>query len=417
MHPSDAGSFPINGAPRGLSILGSTGSIGTQTLDIVRLFPEKLRVRALTAHSNAALLAQQALEFRPECVALGEASGAAALETALAGTGIRVLAGVEGLNEAATLPDVETVVAAVVGVAGLEPVLAAIRASKTIALANKETLVVAGALVNGLLEQHGSTLIPVDSEHSAIFQCLVGEPERTVESIVLTASGGPFRTRPAETFDAITRAEALRHPNWSMGSKITIDSATMMNKGLEVIEAHWLFHLDASQIEVLVHPQSIIHSMDTFADGSTKPIEQVELGDWVVAADPTTGESGARGVTDIITGSGHKTLVELTIDGQTVTATGGHPFWVDNEARWVEARELTTGDMLLSENGTRASVDSLRRYFDACPYRRPNLTERWRAYNRRPNECRRFPSGIVPSLLGSCLCNSANVGVICYSWP
>jgi len=270
MHPSDAGSFPINGAPRGLSILGSTGSIGTQTLDIVRLSPEKLRVRALTAHSNAALLAQQALEFRPECVALGEASGAAALETALAGTGIRVLAGVEGLNEAATLPDVETVVAAVVGVAGLEPVLAAIRASKTIALANKETLVVAGALVNGLLEQHGSTLIPVDSEHSAIFQCLVGEPERTVESIVLTASGGPFRTRPAETFDAITRAEALRHPNWSMGSKITIDSATMMNKGLEVIEAHWLFHLDASQIEVLVHPQSIIHSMDTFADGSTK---------------------------------------------------------------------------------------------------------------------------------------------------
>ncbi len=270
MQSSDAAAPTVNDAPRGLSILGATGSIGTQTLDIVRLFPDRLKVHALTAHRNAALLARQALEFRPGCVALGDATEVAVLEEALAGTGIRVLAGTEGLCEAATLPEADIVVAAVVGVAGLEPVLAAIRAGKLIALANKETLVVAGALVGDLLARHGSLLIPVDSEHSAIFQCLAGEPARAVESIVLTASGGPFRARPAGTFEAITRAEALRHPNWSMGAKITIDSATMMNKGLEVIEAHWLFALEAAQIEVLVHPQSIIHSMVTFADGSTK---------------------------------------------------------------------------------------------------------------------------------------------------
>ncbi len=270
MQPADAASFSVNGVPRGLSILGATGSIGTQTLAVVRLFPDLLRVRALTAHRNAALLARQALEFRPDCVALGDETQVAGLEEALAGTGIRVLAGTAGLCQAASLPEADVVVAAVVGVAGLEPVLAAIRAGKTIALANKETLVVAGALVNDLLAQHGALLIPVDSEHSAIFQCLTGEPKRAVESIVLTASGGPFRTRPVETFGAITPAEALRHPNWSMGAKITIDSATMMNKGLEVIEAHWLFHLDAAQIDVLVHPQSIIHSMVTFTDGSTK---------------------------------------------------------------------------------------------------------------------------------------------------
>ncbi len=260
----------FNAAPRGLSILGATGSIGTQTLEIVRLFPERLTVRALTAHRNAGLLARQALEFRPACVVIGEARQAPALREALAGTGIRVLTGEAGLCEAATLEEVETVVAAVVGVAGMEPVLAALRAGKKVALANKETLVVAGALVEALLAAHGGALIPVDSEHSAIFQCLVGEPDRAVESLVLTASGGPFRTRPAETFAAITRAEALCHPNWSMGAKITIDSATMMNKGLEVIEAHWLFDLAAEQIEVLVHPQSIIHSMVTFIDGSTK---------------------------------------------------------------------------------------------------------------------------------------------------
>lgn len=259
-----------NGNLRTLSILGATGSIGTQTLDIVRLFPDRLKVKALTGHRNAALLIEQALEFRPDCVVLGDETRAATVRDALAGTGIRVLAGREGMVEAAALSGVDVVVAAVVGVAGLEPVLAAIRAGKLIALANKETLVVAGALVNDLLGEHGSTLIPVDSEHSAIFQCLVGEPVAAVESLTLTASGGPFRDRPVETFAQITRKEALQHPNWSMGAKITIDSATMMNKGLEVIEAHWLFGLAADQIDVLVHPQSIIHSMVAFVDGSTK---------------------------------------------------------------------------------------------------------------------------------------------------
>lgn len=253
-----------------LSILGATGSIGTQTLDIVRLFPDRFRVQALTAHHNAHLLARQAIEFQPDCVVIGDEAKIGELREALAGTDIRVLAGAAGLCEAATLDEVDTVVAAVVGFAGLEPVLAAIRAGKKIALANKETLVVAGALVNKLLDAHGATLIPVDSEHSAIFQCLVGEPTQAVETLVLTASGGPFRTRPAETFTDITRAEALNHPNWSMGAKITIDSATMMNKGLEVIEARWLFGIPADRIDVLVHPQSIIHSMVTFTDGSTK---------------------------------------------------------------------------------------------------------------------------------------------------
>lgn len=259
-----------NGRPQGLSILGSTGSIGTQTLEVVRLFPDRLRVRALTAHSNAALLIEQALEFQPDCVVLGDEGELETVREALGGTEIRVLCGSEGLSEAATLPEADTVVAAVVGFAGMEPVLAAIKAGKRIALANKETLVVAGALVGRLVREHGATLIPVDSEHSAIFQCLVGEPENSVERLILTASGGPFRTRPRDTFDAITRDEALQHPNWSMGAKITIDSATMMNKGLEVIEARWLFDLGADRIDVLVHPQSIIHSMVAFADGSTK---------------------------------------------------------------------------------------------------------------------------------------------------
>jgi 1-deoxy-D-xylulose-5-phosphate reductoisomerase len=257
-------------APRGLCILGSTGSIGTQTLDIVRLFPERFRVRALTAGSNAEMLIDQARTFAPDCVVLADASQVHVVEEALRGTDTEVLSGEDGLCAAATWNGVETVVAAVVGFAGLAPVLAAVRTGATVALANKETLVVAGELVNAQARQYGSTLIPVDSEHSAIFQCLVGERADAVESLTLTASGGPFRTRPRDTFDAITPAEALDHPNWSMGAKITIDSATMMNKGLEVIEAHWLFDLDAAHIDVLVHPQSIIHSMVTFVDGSTK---------------------------------------------------------------------------------------------------------------------------------------------------
>lgn len=254
----------------GLCILGSTGSIGTQTLDIARLFPERFRISALTAHTNVDLLIRQALEFRPAYVVLSEEDSRSVLENALSGTGMKVLIGKAGLIEAVTLPEVETVVAALVGFAGLEPVVAAIRAGKRIALANKETLVVAGAMVNRLLSEHDGLLIPIDSEHSAIFQCLVGESHESIEQLILTASGGPFRTRPLETFNGITRKQALKHPNWSMGAKITIDSATMMNKGLEIIEAFWLFGIDAGRISVVVHPQSIIHSMVLFRDGSTK---------------------------------------------------------------------------------------------------------------------------------------------------
>lgn len=258
-----------NGTLRGVTVLGSTGSIGTQTLDVLRLFPDRFRVRALTAGSNAALLAEQARAFRPDCVAIADETQGEVLRDALAGTDVTVHVGAKGVCAVAA-DEADIVVAAVVGFAGLEPVLAALKQGKTVALANKETLVVAGGLVNRMIDTHGGTLIPVDSEHSAIFQCLVGESERDIEEIVLTASGGPFRTRPVETFSEITRAEALDHPNWSMGAKITIDSATLMNKGLEVIEARWLFDVGADRLRVLVHPQSIVHSMVTFADGSVK---------------------------------------------------------------------------------------------------------------------------------------------------
>lgn len=261
---------PDVNAKRGLAVLGSTGSIGTQTLEIVRLFPDRFRVQALTARSNATLLAEQAREFRPDYVVIGTPEKRAVLEEALSGTGTEVLAGEAALQEVAALESVDVTVAAVVGFAGLRPVLAALKAGHTVALANKETMVVAGALVNEVLDRHDGTLLPVDSEHSAILQCLAGESERAVEELVLTASGGPFRTRPAHTFEQITRQEALDHPNWSMGEKITIDSATMMNKGLEVIEARWLFDLSPERIRVLVHPQSIVHSLVTFQDGATK---------------------------------------------------------------------------------------------------------------------------------------------------
>ncbi len=254
--------------PKTLSILGSTGSIGTQTLDIVRLFPERFRVHALVAGSNVELLAEQARTFQPEVVVIEDENRLSTLQTLLAGTGIRIQLGIDAVCESTRAADV--VVAAMVGFAGLRPVMTALEAGKTVALANKETLVVAGALARKALEQHGGTLIPVDSEHSAIYQCLVGEPADRVETLILTASGGPFRARSADTFDQITRAEALAHPNWTMGAKITIDSATMMNKGLEVIEARWIFGMEAKKIEVMVHPQSIIHSMVTFVDGSTK---------------------------------------------------------------------------------------------------------------------------------------------------
>jgi 1-deoxy-D-xylulose-5-phosphate reductoisomerase len=256
--------------PARLCILGSTGSIGTQTLDIVRLFPGRFAIDALTAGENVDLLARQAAEFRPRIAVVANEERLDALRRALEGTGVEARAGAGAVREAAAAATSDTVVAAMVGFAGLAPTLEAIAAGKKIALANKESLVVAGELVRERARASGSRVIPVDSEHSAIFQCLVGEDATGVERLVLTASGGPFRTRARDTFASITREEALSHPNWSMGSKITVDSATMMNKGLEVIEARWLFDLPADCIHVVVHPQSIVHSMVEFVDGSTK---------------------------------------------------------------------------------------------------------------------------------------------------
>jgi 1-deoxy-D-xylulose-5-phosphate reductoisomerase len=256
-------------APRGLAVLGATGSIGTQTLAVARDFPERLDVRVLAAGSNAKLLAEQARQHRPACVVIGDESEAPSLRRALP-RGTDVLAGEEGLCEAARSGGVDTVVAAVVGFAGLAPVLAALEAGKTVALANKETLVAGGALVREQLEQHDGCLLPVDSEHSALFQCLAGEELGAVEELILTASGGPFRERDPATFAEVTPAEALDHPNWDMGAKITIDSATMMNKGLEVIEAQRLFGLPPGRLRVAVHPQSVVHSMVAFRDGTLK---------------------------------------------------------------------------------------------------------------------------------------------------
>ena len=259
-------------APRGLSILGATGSVGTQTLEVVRLFPDRFDVRALTCGRNVERLAEQVREFRPAQVAVGAPDRAEALKQELSpdGPDVQIQTGTDGLCAAATRPDVDVVMGAVVGFAGLRPVLAALQAGKQVALANKETLVVGGALVAQVLADGDGELLPVDSEHSAIFQCMAGEAERRVEDVVLTASGGPFWDRPADSFADVTVSEALDHPNWSMGPKITIDSATMMNKGLEVIEAKWLFDLAVDQIEVLVHPQSIVHSMVAFDDGAVK---------------------------------------------------------------------------------------------------------------------------------------------------
>ncbi len=261
---------PDAAPPRTLALLGSTGSIGTQTLEVVGLFPERFHVHVLTAGTNAALLARQARAVEPAYAVIADVAKAGALREALSGTSTHVLAGEEALCEVAALEAVDVVVAAVVGFAGLAPVARALRAGKTVALANKETLVAGGALIRDLLDANGGALLPVDSEHSAIFQCLAGEDARAVEELILTASGGPFRTRAPGTFGQITPAEALDHPNWSMGAKISIDSATMMNKGLEVIEARWLFDVAPEAIRVLVHPQSIVHSMVTFCDGATK---------------------------------------------------------------------------------------------------------------------------------------------------
>lgn len=253
-----------------LAVLGSTGSIGTQTLEIARLFPEKLKICALAAHQNVTLLAEQVRAFRPAYVVIGDPALYDTLRHEIGDIPVEVLAGEEGLKTVAGVPEIDTIVAAIVGFAGLSSVVEGIKAGKEIALANKETLVAAGELVNRCLDEHNGVMIPVDSEHSAIFQCMVGEADQQVEKLTLTASGGPFRSRPVDTFKSISKEEALAHPNWSMGAKITIDSATMMNKGLEVIEARWLFDIAADKIDVLVHPQSIVHSFVSFCDGSTK---------------------------------------------------------------------------------------------------------------------------------------------------
>ncbi|MFZ4619746.1 MAG: 1-deoxy-D-xylulose-5-phosphate reductoisomerase [Bacteroidota bacterium] len=254
---------------KNIALLGSTGSIGTQTLDVISHFPKDFNAVYLTANSNTTLLAEQIRRFHPKGVVVSTEQAAKELKKKITGR-IEILVGEEGLMEIVQRADVDIVVSSLVGFSGLKPTIKAIEAKKKIALANKETLVVAGEIIMPLVERNRVDLLPVDSEHSAIFQCLVGELPNKVEKLILTASGGPFRTKSKEELRNVTREQALKHPNWTMGSKITIDSATLMNKGLEVIEAHWLFSMPADKIDVVVHPQSIIHSMVEFVDGSIK---------------------------------------------------------------------------------------------------------------------------------------------------
>lgn len=259
-----------------ISILGSTGSIGTQTLDVVRANSDKFRVAAIAANANDILLERQIAEFQPELAVLADRDAAERLKSRYFGD-TKILSGKEGILAAATIGGANTVVTSMVGFAGLAPTIAAIRAGKHIALANKETLVVAGELVMRLAREHRVSILPVDSEHSAIFQCLQGEEPKKVHKIILTASGGPFRGRKTADLAGVSVADCLKHPNWSMGKKITVDSATLANKGLEVIEAKWLYGVDYSQIQVVVHPQSIIHSMIEYVDGAV--IAQLGLPD------------------------------------------------------------------------------------------------------------------------------------------
>ena len=253
-----------------LAILGSTGSIGKQALDVVSKHSDEYEVQLLTANDNWQELARQARQFAPDAVVIANEAHYAALKDALADKPVKVYAGSDAINQCAAAKPVDIVLNAIVGFAGLTPTINAIKAGKVVALANKESLVVAGELVNRLVAMHNAAIIPVDSEHSAIFQCLSGEVGNEVEKIILTASGGPFRLTPAEQLARVTKDDALRHPVWSMGAKITIDSATMMNKGFEVIEAKWLFGVPVEDIEVVVHPQSLVHSMVQFADGAVK---------------------------------------------------------------------------------------------------------------------------------------------------
>ena len=255
---------------RKLAVLGSTGSIGRQTLDIVAEYPQLFEVDLLVANRSANLLIEQALQFKPRNVVIASADLYDKVKVGLEGTGIAVHTGDSVVSELVALPEVDTVVTAMVGYSGLASTIAAIKAGKKIALANKETLVVAGELINELLKNSDSVLYPVDSEHGAFYQCLVGEDIDNVSRLILTASGGPFRTFPRARLATVTKDDALRHPNWAMGAKITIDSATMMNKGFEMIEAKWLYGISQEHIDIVVHPQSIVHSMVEFVDGSVK---------------------------------------------------------------------------------------------------------------------------------------------------
>ncbi len=253
-----------------IAILGSTGSIGTQALEVIEENSELFEVYAITANNQVDLLIEQARKFHPEVVAIANETHYSKLKESLADLPIKVFAGNEAITQVAEMQPIDMVLTAMVGYSGLKPTIKAIEAGKKIALANKETLVVAGELICELVEKHKSAILPVDSEHSAIFQCLTGEGNNPIEKLILTASGGPFRTKNLAELQHVTSAQALKHPNWDMGAKITIDSASMMNKGFEIIEAKWLFGVAPEQIDVVVHPQSIIHSMVQFADGSIK---------------------------------------------------------------------------------------------------------------------------------------------------
>ena len=255
---------------RQIAILGSTGSIGTQTLQVVEEHPECFEVYAITANTRVEELIAQARKFKPEAVVIADETKYETLKEALADQPVKVYAGYESICQIVQAEPIDIVVTAMVGFSGLRPTIEAIKAGKAIALANKETMVVAGELITHLAIENKVPILPVDSEHSAIFQCLAGESGNKIEKLILTASGGPFRTFTAKELEAVTKEQALRHPNWSMGAKITIDSATMMNKGFEVMEAKWLFGVEAKDIEVVVHPQSVIHSMIQFADGTVK---------------------------------------------------------------------------------------------------------------------------------------------------
>lgn len=254
-----------------IAILGSTGSIGTQALDVIASNPTLFELFAITGHSNVELLAKQARVYRPNMVIITDESKYTILQEMLADIDdVKVFVGMQSVCDMVAMSSVDMVLTSMVGYAGLRPTIAAVKAGKTIALANKETLVVAGELICSLAAKHRSAILPVDSEHSAIFQCLAGEQDKSIEKLLLTASGGPFRTFSMDQLAHVTKADALKHPNWDMGAKITIDSASMMNKGFEVIEAKWLFGVSQEQIEVVVHPQSIVHSMVQFNDGSVK---------------------------------------------------------------------------------------------------------------------------------------------------